>query len=112
MHSIGYKNSNNTPIFAMGHDEVHIISHYIRSSRTCHVYLLAYGTNVHVCQNKNVMVNVHNDRCVFKTSFTAPLASVQTFLGRKKTSVLLKKKPLIGRGETALAKNIQRSFSV
>lgn len=45
----------------MGHDEVHIISHYIRSSRTCHVYLLAYGTNVHVCQNKNVMVNVHND---------------------------------------------------
>lgn len=30
----------------MGHDEVHIISHYIRSSRTCHVYLLAYGTNV------------------------------------------------------------------
>lgn len=96
----------------MGHDEVHIISHYIRSSRTCHVYLLAYGTNVHVCQNKNVMVNVHNDRCLFKTSFTAPLASVQTFLGRKKTSVLLKKTTLIGRGETALAKNIQRSFSV
>lgn len=96
----------------MGHDEVHIISHYIGSSRTCHVYLLAYGTNVHVCQNKNVMVNVHNDRCLFKTSFTAPLASVQTFLGRKKTSVLLKKNPLIGRGETALAKNIQRSFSV
>lgn len=65
------------------------------------VYILASGINI--CSNTNVMVSVHNDRCLFKTCFNVPLASVKSFFrGRKKISALLKN--LIGRGQAALEK--------
>lgn len=63
-------------------------------------YILASGINI--CSNTNVMVSVHNDRCLFKTCFTVPLASVKVFSREKKISALLKN--LIGRGQAALEK--------